>query len=121
MGSCFTEYTNALCRANALSGPLPSSRLYALAAVAFRRVREARDFLPAVRHGHETLEASLDALVAEALRPLGARDEQRATVRAVLDVRVWEALVERGLQPEAAERTLRALVLCALERRGGRR
>ena len=97
------------------------ARLYALAAVAFRRVREARDFLPAVRRGHETLEASLDALAAEALRPLGASDDQRATVRALLDVRVWEALVERGLDHEAAERTLRALVLCALQRRGRRR
>jgi hypothetical protein len=85
-----------------------------------RLSREARDFLPAVRRRHETLEASVDALAAEALRPLGASHEQRATVRALLDVRVWEALAERGLDHEAAERTLRALALCALQRRGRR-
>lgn len=78
-------------------------------------VRRDRRRLPALEEGHALLEAGLAALAEEALRPLGPDDDARALARAMTDVRVWEALRERGLGPEeAVEAATRMLVAAVI-------
>lgn len=79
-------------------------------AIGFVRVREARNDFDAVSKAHHQIEESLDALVTEALRPLRYNPGRRRTLRALLDARVWQSLVDQGLDPEAAEQALRDLV-----------
>lgn len=65
-------------------------------------VRRDRDRLPVLARYHAELEAGLDALAVEAFRPLGGRPADVRLARALLDVRVWESLRERGLDQEEA-------------------
>jgi AcrR family transcriptional regulator len=92
--------------------------LYRPAAGAFLRVREARDEFRPVAEGHQRMEGAIDLLVEEALQPLRTTREQRRTVRALLDARIWTTLVDHGLDANAAERQLVDLVQCAIERGG---
>jgi len=78
-------------------------------------VRRDRLALPVLADAHERLEAGLDALVREALEPLGARDRDVALARALTDVRVWEALRQRGCDAEEAVATACRALVCALE------
>lgn len=89
------------------------ARIYAMAAIGFLRVREARDELAAAAEGHARWEGAIDALVDEALAPLDLGDERRATVRALLDARVWQTLTDRGLDADGTRRALEELVACA--------
>lgn len=86
---------------------------YRRAATGFVRVREAKDDFAATAAGHQRIEASLDALVAEAVRPLRYSPQRRQALRALLDARVWQSLVDHGLDQAAAERALRRLVAAA--------
>lgn len=92
--------------------------IYRRAAVAFLRVREARGALRPAAEGHEAIERLIDAFVDEALRPTKVDPERARAVRALLDARFWETLVDRGLSEEEAERTLVELVLCAVDSGG---
>lgn len=94
--------------------------LYRAAADAFLHVRDARHELRAAAEGHERMEGAIDLLVEEALRPLRPSLEQRRTVRALLDARVWTTLLDHGLDEEAAERLLADLVDRALARAASR-
>lgn len=84
---------------------------YRSAAIGFVRVREARKDFDATAAAHERIEASLDALVSEATRPLKYSRERKQALRALVDARVWQSFVDRGLDPDAVEETLRKLVL----------
>ena len=66
------------------------------------RGRQARAEVPLVAESFEQVEASLDALVAEALRPLDPDAETIASVRALTDLEVWRALREAGASPGAS-------------------
>jgi DNA-binding MarR family transcriptional regulator len=63
--------------------------------------REARD-VPAVQESMEALDGALDALVAEALRPLRPDGTSVATLRGLTDLEVWRSLREQGVTQEAA-------------------
>lgn len=63
--------------------------------------RERRE-VPVVGEAMEELDNTLDALVAEALRPLGADSSSVASVRALTDIEVWRTLREQGATPETA-------------------
>ncbi len=73
-------------------------------------VRRDRRDLPVLEQAHEQLEAGIGALVDEALEPLAAGDRERLVVRALLDVRAWEAMRERGLDGGAAREATCRLV-----------
>ncbi len=77
-------------------------------------VRRDRRRLPALEEGHALLEAGLAALAEEALRPLGLDDRARALARAMTDVRVWDAMRERGLGAEEAVAAATRMVGAAL-------
>jgi AcrR family transcriptional regulator len=68
-----------------------------------------------LRHGNAAREAAFDALVAEALRPLG-QNGQLATFRALTEVGVWRALKDHGIEGEAAVDTVAALLVSLLRR-----
>jgi len=70
--------------------------------------------LPFLTRDHELWEGAIDALVAEALRPLRTARWPRAHVRSLLDARFWINLSERGLGRPEAEALLRRLGSCAL-------
>lgn len=82
-------------------------------ALGFVRVQEAKDDFTATSDAHARIEASLDALVAEAVRPFRYSARRRRAVRALVDPRVWQALGDHGLDATGVERTLRGLVLAA--------
>ncbi|HEX8083047.1 MAG TPA: TetR family transcriptional regulator [Solirubrobacteraceae bacterium] len=63
--------------------------------------RERRD-VPALDESMEALDETLDALAAEALRPLPADPSSVASVRALTDVEVWRSLRDHGATPDAA-------------------
>lgn len=92
------------------------SSLYRPAAVAFLHVRDARNEFQAAAEGHQRMEGAIDLLVDEALRPLRPSVEQRRAVRALLDARVWTAVIEHGVEADAAERLLAELLDRALTR-----
>ena len=68
----------------------------------FDRGRKDRSRVPLVAEAWEQVEMSLDALVAEALRPLDPNAETVASVRALTDLEVWRALRDAGASPEAS-------------------
>lgn len=77
-------------------------------------VRRDREKLPALQHAHDRLEAGLVALVDAALAPLGVSVEDRRRARALLDVRVWEALRDGGLPGASAVQTGVRMLTCLL-------
>lgn len=84
---------------------------YRDAAIGFVRAREAKDDFAVTAAAHERIEAALDALAAEAVRPLRYSSSRARVLRALLDARVWQALADQGLDPVEVEQTLRTLVL----------
>jgi hypothetical protein len=56
------------------------------------------------------LEVSLDALVAEALRPRRPDPSSIASVRALTDVTMWRALRDQGASPAASVEQASAVV-----------
>jgi AcrR family transcriptional regulator len=68
-----------------------------------------------LRQGNAAREAAFDALVAEALRPLG-ENGQLATFRALTEVGVWRALKDHGIEGDAAVETVTALLVSLLRR-----
>ena len=78
--------------------------------------RLERAQLPVVDESLRQLDVSLDALVAEALRP--RRDPSSiASVRALTDVTVWRALRDQGASPAASVETASAAIERWLEAR----
>jgi AcrR family transcriptional regulator len=64
--------------------------------------RRERAQLPLVGEGLEQLDVTLDALVAEALRPRRPDPSSIASVRALTDVTLWRALRDQGASPAAS-------------------
>ena len=63
--------------------------------------RERKD-VPVVDESMEELDNTLDALVAEALRPLRPDSSSVASLRALTDLEVWRTLRDQGATPETA-------------------
>lgn len=90
----------------------PAERIERLVAEAFaiyerggpvlRAVRREADVHPRVAEDREAFDAALGALVAAALEPLGASDEDRRVARAMVDLGTWDALRGQGLGRDEA-------------------
>ena len=79
------------------------------------RLERAR--LPLLDEWFEQLDVSLDALVAEALRPRQPDPSSIASVRALTDVTMWRALRDQGASPDASVQQASAVVEGWLEAR----
>ena len=88
--------------------------IYDRALPVFLEVRHASTQLAAAAEGLRAMEASIDALVHEALLPLNPNPDQRSTVRAVADARFWDALSSSGLSHQQIRATAARLLRCAL-------
>jgi DNA-binding MarR family transcriptional regulator/AcrR family transcriptional regulator len=75
---------------------------YERGALGLTVARRERKELPVVDESLGELESTFDALVAEALRPLGSDGGSVASVRALTDLEVWRTLRDQGLEPDAA-------------------
>jgi AcrR family transcriptional regulator len=73
--------------------------IYERGAAELRAIRREGDVHPRVAQDRDAFEASLDALVDAALEPLDATEQDRAVIRALVDLNTWEALRDRGLGP----------------------
>ena len=82
--------------------------------------RRERTELPVVDEGLEQLDVTLDALVAEALRPRRPDPSSITSVRALTDVTVWRTLRDQGASPAACVDNVSAAVERWLEARPAR-
>ena len=73
--------------------------IYERAAPVLRAIRREAGVHPRVAKDRDDFEASLSALVATALGPLDATQQDRAVARALVDLNTWEALRDQGLGP----------------------
>ncbi|HEX6026260.1 MAG TPA: helix-turn-helix domain-containing protein [Solirubrobacter sp.] len=76
--------------------------MYERGAPELRVIRSEPHVHPSIGETGETIEASLTALVDEAVKPFGITSNDRAIVRAMVDFGTWEALRNQGLAPAAA-------------------
>jgi AcrR family transcriptional regulator/DNA-binding transcriptional ArsR family regulator len=76
--------------------------VYEREAESLQRGRHARADVPLIDEALAQVDASVDALVAEALRPLDPNAETIASVRALTDLEVWRALREAGASASAS-------------------
>jgi len=91
--------------------------VYERGAASIECARSERHALPPLQQWHEMIEERLDLLVATALDPLGADDNDRRLARALTDLTVWRSLLERGFsETETRDLTTRLLV-CGLRSR----
>jgi AcrR family transcriptional regulator len=79
--------------------------------------RHERKDVPVVGESMEALDDTLDALVAEALRPSGPDRASVASLRALTDLEVWRTLRDQGATPDAAVAQASATVERWLEAR----
>ena len=82
--------------------------------------RRERNDVPAADESLQELDNSLDALVAEALRPLNPDSSSIASLRGLTDVEVWRTLRVQGATPGAAVDQASAAVERWLEARPAR-
>jgi AcrR family transcriptional regulator len=76
--------------------------VYEREAESLQRGRHDRADVPLIDEALDQVDASVDALVAEALRPLDPNAETIASVRALTDLEVWRALREAGASASAS-------------------
>lgn len=84
--------------------------LYGRGPATLEAIRRERRELPLLERAHQAIEASLDALVREALRPFEPDARSLLVARALIDLRVWQALRERGLAQAAAAEVVVSLL-----------
>ena len=89
--------------------------IYERGAVVVELIRRERDVHLNVAEAEEVIERSIDALVREALRPLGSDVATRRTVRALVDVGTWRALERSGHSPRAARDAVTELLRASLD------
>ena len=89
--------------------------IYERGAVVVEVIRRERDVHLNVAEAEEAIERSIDALVREALRPLGSDAATRRTVRALVDVGTWRALERSGHSPRAARDAVTGLLRASLD------
>jgi AcrR family transcriptional regulator len=94
--------------------------IYERGAPHVRAIRRGGDVHPVVARSGAELEASLSALVDTALEPLHATGEDRAVVRAMVDLNTWEALRAQGLGPDECVAAVAGLLAARLQRQGHR-
>jgi AcrR family transcriptional regulator len=72
--------------------------IYERGAPELRAIRTEPEVHPHVAEAGEEIEASLTALVDTAVEPFGIEPEDRAVVRAMIDLGTWQALRDQGLE-----------------------
>jgi AcrR family transcriptional regulator len=70
--------------------------VYERGAPFIENIRRERGELPALEYWHRSVEATLDALTAEALKPRRPERRERDVVRALVDLSTWSAFRARG-------------------------
>ncbi len=73
--------------------------VYERGAPELHAIRNEPDVHPGIAAEADAIDASLSALVDAALAPLEATQQDRAVVRAMVDLNTWEALRDQGLTP----------------------
>jgi AcrR family transcriptional regulator len=92
-------------------------RIYERGAPFIENIRRERKDLPELEHWHLQIEATLDALAGEALRPLSLTRRAGNVVRAMIDLSTWHAFTQRGLSTDEAIQTVSRLIECSLRSR----
>jgi AcrR family transcriptional regulator len=92
--------------------------VYERGAPFIENIRRERRELPALEPWHQQVEMALDALTAEALKPLGPGDQAWGVARAFIDLDVWNAFQSRGFTTEQAAEAVVEAIGCALRRNG---
>jgi AcrR family transcriptional regulator/DNA-binding transcriptional ArsR family regulator len=95
-------------------------RVYERGADGITAARRERNDLAVVGESVDALERSLEALVAEALRPLHPDSASVSSVAALTDLEVWRAMRDQGATPEQAVDRASAAVERWLAARTGR-
>jgi AcrR family transcriptional regulator len=93
--------------------------IYERAAPELRAIRREADVHPRVAQDRDQLEATLSALVDTALGPLDATQQDRALVRAMVDLNTWEALRDQGLAPAHSVAAISDMLASRLTARQG--
>jgi AcrR family transcriptional regulator len=88
--------------------------LYERAAPFIRNIRDERDQLPQLEPFHQGIQATLDRLLSEALRPLSPTRPKRETARALLDLSSWQAFKQRNLSTEEIIQSVAQLINSAV-------
>jgi AcrR family transcriptional regulator len=112
IAAAFTGARSRRARAERLARAL--GELYREMLPTFLEVRRARHAFRPVDEGHRAMEATVDTFVDEALRPLHPSEAQSRAVRALVDARCWESLLDHIGDEEHVERVVARLVACAL-------
>jgi AcrR family transcriptional regulator len=94
-------------------------RLYERGAAELRAIRREAHLHPRVAHDRDQLDASLDALVDTALAPLDLTAQDRALVRAMVDLNTWEALRDQALEPAESVAAISDMLTSRLTARQG--
>lgn len=88
--------------------------IYERAAPALRAIRRDSEAHPRVAQDRDAIEASLGALVDEALEPIGVAREDRAVVLAMIDINTWDALRDQGLAPSESVAVIAGMITSRL-------
>ena len=84
--------------------------IYERAAPFIHNIRNERKQLPQLEPWHQAIEATLEALLREALGPVRPTRVQRETARALLDLAAWQAFKQRDLATDEIVETVVRLV-----------
>ena len=84
--------------------------VYERAAPFIHNIRSEREHLPQLEPWHQTIESTVDALLAQAVSPLSPSREQMESARALLDLGTWQAFRRRDLSPAEITRTVARLI-----------
>jgi AcrR family transcriptional regulator len=96
-GDLFSDAASESDRVHRLVGTLFD--VYEREGDSLERGRHDRSEIPIVDEAFTQVEAAVDALVSEALKPLDPDAETVASVRALTDLEVWRALRDAGASP----------------------
>ena len=93
--------------------------VYERGAPELHAIRNEPDVHPGVAAEAEAIDASLTALVDAAVEPLEVTPQDRALVRAMIDLNTWEALRDQGLTPAESVAALSDMLARRLTARQG--
>jgi hypothetical protein len=88
--------------------------LHERAAPFIYNIRGERDQLPQLEPFHQGIQATLEGLLSEALRPLSPTHRQYETARALLDLSSWQAVKQRDLSSDEIIQTVAQLIYTAV-------
>jgi AcrR family transcriptional regulator len=93
--------------------------IYERAAPFIHNIRDERKRLPQLEPWHQMIESTLEALIREALGPVGPNPAQTEIARALIDLGSWQAFKQRDLVSDEIVETVARLVSYATRSRQG--